>query len=337
MQRLCSLMLILIPFTGFAQLEFDLAMTQSDFIGSANVRSTRAAERTSTLQSLVITGPQLGNGFRFSGSMIQAKNDYSAYILQAEDGSESVLSSSFDEPETSGSVNATFTSSRYTLSADRNQTLSSSPLKSAVNSFTAGMSFNEQLTHVRIQHGFGQLTQPKTYFTDLRTAQRRVRPEQIQIQSSAISLDHVLTERIKIRTLIDFNEKSDRPSSLGYQLGAALAIDSKNFLRSDFAYASENQMQALKDERGYFDLLSAEFTYSRYINYDWIISASYALVVEKENNPQALRHDRMASDLYSLRSTYDSGRWSAGVNLQQLLSNVEYQSASYGGHFSWSY
>jgi hypothetical protein len=152
-----------------------------------------------------------------------------------------------------------------------------------------------------------------------------------------VSGEQVVNSRMRVKAQLELNQKTDRPTSAGVLLKSSIAISNRDFLRFDLARHEESRNESLQDERGYFNLNSAEMIYSRYLTYDLTLSAGYGLIVEKEDNPQNLRKDQMASDVYSLGLTYQGVEWTAGVNLQDLVSNLDYSASVYGGQFSWNF
>lgn len=305
--------------------------------GQPLVASTKVPDRSNDQQTIKFLGPQLKNGLQFTGSLIQAKNDYSNYIVQSETGIEKNLKSSFNSIETSGSIAVDYTRGQSVYSLNRSQTLSESPFSNVFHSASYAYQFNHQLSQIIFQHSTGSLSQPLTYFTDLRTAQRRKKPTELSVRSYTGTIDQVLTEKSKILFEVEVNEKSDRPQAIIYRGRSSYAFTQDDFLRADLAFGKESRDRQLQDDRGYFELSSYELSYSKYITYDWSAQARYGLVVEVEDNPQNSRKEQVATDIFGIDVGYEGKQWGMSLTAQQFASNVKFSSSSFGGRFSWNF
>ncbi|MFN7904628.1 MAG: hypothetical protein ACK5P5_05545 [Pseudobdellovibrionaceae bacterium] len=305
-------------------------------IGKASIEKKTGSDQNGSSTDLSITSPRLKSGFQFTGKMKQTKNDYSDYLIQDELGAETKLSSSFDRAEAQGGLSLEYVFQNLSWNFDHEFNLGPTPFASSYTKLSQSVQLNHQLTEVQFEIGQGQVEQPLNYFTDLKTGTRKQRRTSLDLRTYSTSVEQVLHKRIRGQLQVELNEKSDRPTSFGISMKSAVAISDRDFLYFDLVRRSETRDDRLQDERGYFDLNSGEIKYSRYLTYDFTLSAGYGLVVEKEDNPQIFRKEQIAIDVYSINLDYQGVQWSAGIKIQELVSNVEYQSSLYGGQFSWN-
>ena len=317
--------------------QVDVLYEVSEVSGDPSATSNRNLKRQGSVQTINMKTPLLHDTLQISASLSEEKNDYRNYIIQNQNGQEHALSDDFKSPELKGSVGLDYQFKQGSLSLQRSQNLSESPFASHLHSIALTTQLNENTTQVYFQHSFGQSQTPSSYFTDLKTAERKERIRNIQTQTYIAGADQIFSERFKAGLEFSLNERSDRPRAAGGTVKAAYALTSRDFLRVDLKQIQESRGNSLKDDRGYFDLTGSELIYTRYVTYDWSVSASYGIVIEIEDNPQIPRKDKIASDVYSLDSTYQGGSWSAGVLLQMIKTNVDYTSLTAGGQFAWNF
>ncbi len=344
MQRLCSLasltsLIAFLPAIAFSQNKANFAMTHqtATLKGTPSNSPNRAPDRQGQTSSISATSPMIAKSFQISTEIIQSKNDYTSYIVQDDQGKERNLRETFDQTEVSGKLNLDYRHQQTLFSLQRRQSLSESPFYFYSNSISAAYQFNTQLSQVSLQYTTGLSKQPLSYFTDLKTAERRQRPTNIDIKNYALTLDQVVTEQLRSQIQIDLSEKSDRPTSQGITLKSSFAATSRDFFKFKANQASEQTRDKLTDEKGYFALTGYEAQYSRYLTYDLTLNVAYGLLIETEDNPQTLRKDRVATDVYSVKAEYSGDAWTSSISLSSLVSNVDFSSSTVGGQFSWSY
>lgn len=284
-----------------------------------------------------VTSPRLSIGMQITAAVKQFKNDYSNYLLQEESGKQSSLQNTFDQTESQGSVAFDWIRQNHNLTFSHETNVTPTPFPLELTQLAYAIQLNHQLTTLRTKVGRGSLGQPKSYFTDLTTGERKQRATHIELRSYTLSAEQVVNADMRVSAQVELNQKMDRPSSLGILVRSSVALTDRDFLRWDLARHEESRTEKLQDERGYFNLSSGEMMYSRYLTYDLTFSVGYALIVEKEDNPQSFRKDQMVSDVYSLQFGYQATQWTAGLKIQELVSNLDYASSVYGGQFSWNF
>jgi hypothetical protein len=338
-QCLCALIILITSHFGFAQSKtnFGISHQSSSLQGSPSNSPNRIADREAQQSSITITSPMLAKKYLISTRINQTKNDYSSYILQNELGEETSLRNTFNQTEVSGQVGVDYRQVNYGLNLQRRQNLNQSPFSFGYSSVTPSLQFNSQLSQISLQYTFGQARQPISYFTDLKTAERKQRLTELDLKNYSFIFDHILTERIRGQIQFDLSEKSDRPTSHGLTVKSSVALSAMDFIKLKANQVSEQTQDTLKDDRGYFSLVGYEIQYGRYITYDLMLNLGYGLVVETEDNPQTLRKDRIATDVYSLKSEYLGNDWTASLSVNYLISNVDFSSTTFGGQFSWNY
>lgn len=344
MQRLRSLKILILVLTfislsamGQAPYKVDLQYQATEIRGVPSAVSNQDIQRQGAQRTVSVLSPQFKNGLQIKTSIVDAKNDYKDYVIQEQSGRERSLGDDFKSSELSGSLRFDYSLKQFLFSVERSQSLSASPFSYNLNSIGLTAQLNQNLTQVYVQHGFGENIIPQSFFTDLKTAERKERQQKIQIRNLTLGASQVLTEKWKSAIEFSFSQKSDRPEAVGLDLRTSYSVSAKDFLRFDLRQIQESKNKTLQDERGYFQLRAAELAYTRYITYDLALSLGYGLVVEQEDNPQVPRKDQIASDVYNLKADYQGQSISAGVSLQSIATNVDYSSLTAGGQVSWSF
>lgn len=340
MQRLCSVSALIFFFSLCAvaagtQVQVSTLTLQTS--GQTSLDQKPAENQTGQTYAVELTSPRLSSGLQITASYRQIKNDYSNYILQERNGTEKQLGSTFDQLESQGTVAADLMYQNLSVNFSVDSSLNQTPFPSRFYQLTQTTQLNHQLTEVRWGIGTGKMEQPLSYFTDVRSGERRQRPTLLDFRTYVLSAEQVMTDRLRAKLQLDLSQRSDRPSSTGVTVRSAYAVSERDFIHLQAMRRQESRQDQLQDDRGYFDLSGAEASYARYLTYDLVGSVGYGLIVEKEDQPARFRKDQMATDVYTVKLDYQGVRWSGGLKYQQMSSNLDYASNSYGGQFAWSF
>lgn len=321
-------------FSFAEQGEFSYSSILTSASGNNSVLFPQAPQRNGFQQIISAKSPRVYD-LLVQISYFDIKNDYSNFQIQDRLGNSITLDKTFNKPEGSSSISLDYASGDYNSNLSFNSSVTDSPFRFSILRFFQNIRINSDLSQLSFAISYGNLSQPLTYFTDISTAERKFRPQNLILNDIQIKFDQVLSSILRAALVVESNSKSDRPRSLGLTARVAMALSSKDFIKTEFSNFSELRAHPLKDERGYFDLYSGEVNYSRYLTYDWYVSISYGLVVEHEENKAAFRLDQMATDIYTLATNYQSVNWSGGFRYQKLFSNLDFESSSFGGQFTW--
>jgi hypothetical protein len=117
-------------------------------------------------------------------------------------------------------------------------------------------------------------------------------------------------------------------------LKQAYAATDRLFLRGEVAATSELR-SGLKNERGYFSLRSGELglTYEPVV--DLLLSTSYAVVAEREEDSRSGRRVQVASDQYGLAAQYRRGSWTVGSRASYRIANTGLEETGLEGSVAW--
>ena len=341
MQRLCAVTALILfsTFVAFGasgpQVQINSLTTQTT--GQATIEKKPGENQTGQTLGVQVTSPRLKSGLQITTTYNQIKNDYSSYVIQDQNGTEKKLGSTFQQSESQGSLALDVSFQNLSASLSVDSSLGPTPFPSRFYQLTQTTQFNHQLTEVSWSLGSGKMEQPLSYFTDVQSGERKQRPTTLDFRTYAISAEQVVSEHLRAQIQLEANQRSDRPTATGLQIQSAYAVSERDFLRLHLLRRQESRQDRLQDDRGYFDLSGGEISYSRYLTYDLVGSAGYGLIVEREDQPARLRKDQLATDVYTLKLDYQGVKWSGGLKFQQMASNLEYSSSSYGGQFAWNF
>jgi hypothetical protein len=127
----------------------------------------------------------------------------------------------------------------------------------------------------------------------------------------------------------------DRPRNIGGTIKQSYALTDRLFARLAVTRIEELTSYPLLDDRGYFTLNAAEISGSIEPIIDFLISVSYAYVIENEANPVTGQDLQVGSDQYGLAFKYRKGKLGADLNGSAKLTNTNISDISVGGGISW--
>lgn len=271
-----------------------------------------------------------------SGGLDRVQPDYSSYLVTERDGTQVPLSDlTPDVPAYAGALNLDWTSGSHNASLAWAGALTQSPF--ALQSLTLGYaeSFYNKTTTVGARFTYFTLDQPDDFYIDENLVTEE-RPTLIHGTEAVAYVDQVFTERWKgDLELMSGTRVEDRPRNVGATLKQGYAVTDRLFGQLAFTRIAELTSEPLLNERGYFSLDAAELTFTVEPVVDLLLSASYGLVVEGENDPRSGRQAQVGSDQYGLGAQYRRGAWSWESKAGYRVTNTGLYDLGIEGGLSW--
>ncbi len=341
MRSLCTLVYISMTLAAFRPhaepLEVIARTSLNSTSGNPSIQTPKSEKRGGSVSTVTVNSPRFINGVRLSLGATQQKNDYSNYSLRDGNGGETVLSREFNKPESSFAAGVDYLRGSWGVSLNSNASIGESPFTRVQNDLGFSYSFMGDISQLNLKISHSKQEQPKNFYIHPKSGRETSRPTQIEYDGLTLGLGTVHTEKIRATYQLSLGKQSDRPSSYGAGGLVQYALSRNDFLGIEVSRYTENQQETLKDERGYFDLSSVEFGYSRYLTFDWLISTKFGLVVEVEDNPQVLRKDQFALNVSTLGIQYEGKQFIAELTAQYMDSNSAYRASSGGGQVTWKF
>lgn len=137
--------------------------------------------------------------------------------------------------------------------------------------------------------------------------------------------------------LLTSQKVKDRPANYGINLKQGYAFTSRLFSQLKLSYKAEDRGQRLHDDRGFFSAYGGEAILTAEPIYDLLISASYALNVEREKNSVSGMTTQVGSDQFGLGAQYALNR---SITLEFMgsyaVTNTDLTDYSVRGGFIWA-
>lgn len=192
-----------------------------------------------------------------------------------------------------------------------------------------------QTTWLSLDSTFIEKRGPQDYFID-RDLRTKARPRSVNGVELGLSWEQIYSEfwKSKLR-FVTRSLKEERPRSYGLELNQVLALSSRIFLSPQAAYYREFQSESLRNERGYFTAFSTKVELSVEPFYDWILSGSYGLTVEREYDPRVQTREQVGADQFALALLYQRPQLSFRFQAQTLRSNRGNKNYGVTGGFKW--
>ena len=275
--------------------------------------------------------------FTLSGSMAATQPDYSSLLLRARDGNTTPLSALYPSGRTefTGEIALDYLRGSHRATLGWLGDLSSSPYSRELARVAYHEGFFNQSTILGVRAAYLGQNQPVDFFIN-RDFKNQQRATYVHANEIAASVEQILTSRWKTSLEISTSKREEeRPRNVGVSLQQAYAITDRLFSRLTLTRISELTSDALRDERGYFSLQSAELAVTIEPIYDLLISASYGLVVEREVDPRVDSETQIGSDQYGLGVSYSRGNWKLNIKPVYRVSNSKVANLTISGGFTW--
>jgi hypothetical protein len=178
---------------------------------------------------------------------------------------------------------------------------------------------------------------PEDFFLD-RDLRVKVRPRTGDTTRGALAWEQAITRRWKSRVEFTLLDRAPlRPITGGVTLSQAVSLWPRVSARWESRYFRESHAPALRDDRGYMSAAASQVTLSFEPVYDWLLSVSYGLSVEREDDPRpGGDRTQIGADHYGLGMTYAWSRAAVDVGASLVRTNSRMRSALLGGSLRWT-
>ena len=188
---------------------------------------------------------------------------------------------------------------QYTSSVAFLYPLSNNLLKQYGLSASQTVGFYNKSTVLGLNYQYLQEQRPRSYFLDF-DFKVKLRPWRPHAHGLSLFYEQILTEKLRFRVKpFLIYRPEERPDALGGELLFAYAPLSAHALKLKGLYAGERKSQALKNERGYFKLLSVNAAWDYDLNYSTLLGLSYNYQREDEENSRNLTTRTLGLDTLS--------------------------------------
>lgn len=299
---------------------------------SSSITSTSLSTRT----AIRVEG--LANQFTLEAAVAVSQPDYDSMTVRRRDGSVVALSTLDADPvDTTVEGAAVWARGPWTASVQALGPTTESLVRSTRGKAAVGRSFYNQATAVTLTMAAAKTTQPKSWFTLPDTFQTRASPTEISAQEVSVAVDQILTDSWKLRAALATTTRDTRPRAYRAELQQAWAFTDRFFARLDAMIARESRSPKLTDDRGYFTAAAAQATLNWEPAYDWLVSLSYGLGAEREDDPRSGALTQAASDQIAGAVRYDFGDVLTEARVGWIASNRDHDGWSAGGTLTWRF
>lgn len=344
MRHLCAVVFLAAGPVWAAPAQVETRLSTVSTSGTAFVNPQTATPSVSSFSSLVSvrSKPLMKDSLVLNASATQSKNDYSSVTITSATGEKRPLSETFDKSETSVDAGVEWKRDDNTASVSYGQTVTDSPYAFKGATAAYNRTFYGNTSAVGGEYSAGVQKLPLTFFDDpsdnFHSKQRR---DSLRTRRTTVWFEQILSESWKSHARVFEGGRSDRPQHVGLEWRNSYAINDRLFARLDVGMLTERREQALRDERGYFDVYWTELQASIEPIYDFLVTASAGTTVERETIPverastSRPRKNQFGLDVYGLRLNYKGRRWSSGLQGQLGTSNTSYRTSYFGGNVIW--
>ncbi|MBF0314109.1 MAG: hypothetical protein HQK50_07795 [Oligoflexia bacterium] len=298
---------------GLALARSDKALAnQNQIIYEYGQESSRtlAGKRNEWKSSLTIAGEEILKGVSSSGTLSVLHPDVS-------DGGDRKK-----REELWGDLSATYGTNRYavTLGGKSNLSKSDYPSQELRNSYM--WSFHEKTTIVNLGQSYRIRKRPPTLFSTKETPPRRMyRPERVASYTLYGDIEQVLGRQWKGLFSSAYTFKTKEQTAVASVGGrVAYAAMETVFAKLGYRYGFEDSRVLVLNDRGRFGNHSFESEVTWEPTYDLLLSFSYDLIIENEEDARTGSYTRVAFDQYGAGLHYT---WNEKLSTLLRASYVE--------------
>jgi hypothetical protein len=177
---------------------------------------------------------------------------------------------------------------------------------------------------------------PENYYSDPIDFQIKAYPNQVTSNQYIFDWQQVISERVK--TVVNYLYEQDnelRPSRWDLKLASALAVSNSVFAKLSYVYGKENTNEELKNDVGYLShqTYGVELTFEPV--FEMLVSLSYDLDVEIEDNPKTSTKTQNAFDQFGLSLFYTIDHIAPYFKTSYAKSNKDDENWTVSGGFQW--
>lgn len=340
MRKIILASIFLFPLCGFAIPKFTYEFSHDrsqQILGYSTGNLNRDVNRTQT--NVNIADDTFLDNYNYSLGLTYDLPDYSSLVVRDRFGNEETLADrrgeaaeynlNFSFGYGQGPHAIDFGGSTYLNDvAFKNQTLTLGYKYSLYNSTSV---LGIKITTIK-------QTRPEDYFTQLGTFAVIQRPTEVSGKEYGLSLDQVVTARIKTSFEYSYIEETqERPSQNKFLGNIGAALTETIFLKGSAGYYAEDSTAAPKNERGIFSALSLGTELIYEYEFDHLFSIGYDLVMEDEDIAATGAITRTAFDQYGfgMKSLW-TDRMATNFRLRYAESNINTNEVYFVGSLEWS-
>jgi len=262
--------------------------------------------------------------------------DYSSVLVRSKAGVEEPLSNQVgSQSEFVMDLGADWARGANNASLGWRGNLGKSPFHSSLFRGGYSRSFFSQATSLGLQGAYLSQQQPESYFID-RDFQTKPRPQSINAYEAAFLFDQALSEKWKMRNRVGIAQRiEERPRNYFLSSRHAYALTDRLFADLQLTFADEIRSEALKNERGYFRAYGARAGLSAEVFYDFVVSASYGILFERERDTRIEREVEVASDQYGLGVTYSLSQVDLEARAGYVVTNTNIRNLTLSVGSTW--
>jgi hypothetical protein len=280
----------------------------------------------------------LPGGLSFQGAFVVAHPDYSSVLVRDIKGNQTPLSALPNlvrRQETTLDAGFGWSRGPHAATLGWRGNVSQSPFASHLYRASYARGFFSQTTVLGLSASYLGQTQPESYFIDL-DFRTKARPRRVHAYEVAASFDQVLSSKWKMRNQVGISRRlEERPLNVSASTRQAVALTDRLFSELVLSYADESRSQALQNERGYFRAYSVRGALTAEPLYDLLVTLSYGVFWEREQDPRSNRHVQVAADQYGLGISFAPSDWEAHLQGAYTAANTGIRQLSFTGSFMW--
>jgi hypothetical protein len=339
MRYLCSLIFILWPALswGFGSEFYTQYQMQSTINQPVTTTSSAASQMKRTDQTYEYRAQNIGDLVSVATGVTVSQPDYSTYLVRNRLGVEKKLSDTVKSSnEFQGTALLTLAKGSHTGTIGYSGSLAETPLPMQKFDLSYEEGFYNKSTLLGAEYTYQQQEQPLSYFID-RDFKTKTRAETVNTSVVGLYYEQILTSRLKNRVKASTAHRlGERPRNYGLEDRLGYALTRRIYLQGAAAYVKEDTNEALVDERGYFTLTRGEVSATYEPIYDLLISASYALSVEQENEPRSDTQTKVGTDQYGLGVQYAYGDLKFNLKGTYYVAQLGNGTSALGG-ITWTF
>ena len=278
-------------------------------ISGNSYRANITEQQRSSRQSMTLEyqGKRMG-AFQYSAVFNNELVDYSDYMVTDAAGIESSLESKLGDQKTAEyftEQSLEYSKYGHTATFSLFSSLDDGPFKRHGGKVKYVREFFRKTTLLGVEGTYFRQGQPENYFRDSLSYQWRRNSRWIDANSVKLFWQQVLSANSKVRlTALTGQREGERPRHWGGKLEYAQAFSDTLLGQVRLTHIAEDRSGQLMDNRGHFNLSGYELQLTYEPVFDFLVSISYGLTVEREYDYRDQNHYQMGIDSYGLGFSY---------------------------------